>query len=150
MSKRPCGLYRTTLAIEDDIQPGTLVYYHNHGEPGPGVYLPREWINNRALFHESGTTVPDADYAETLEPLPEEGLYRVVGAFYCCEDRCQHFEEELLVQLGYNGGAEPILFVPSMVDGLLQFPDSGTIVEGWKLEQISPLKVKWKIRSPRS
>ena len=24
----PCGLYRTTLAIEDAIKPGMLVYYH--------------------------------------------------------------------------------------------------------------------------
>ncbi len=139
--EKPCGLYRTTLPIEDAIQPGMLVYYHNHGDPGPGVYLPRDWVNNRAIFDETGTTVPDDKYAHSLEPLLDEGLYRVRQEFFCCEDRCQCFEEDLLVQLGYNGDAEPILFVPSMVDGALTFPDTGSIVEPWKLKQIAPLKV---------
>ena len=38
-----CGLYRTSEPIEDAIEAGVLVYYHNHGDPGPGVYLPRAW-----------------------------------------------------------------------------------------------------------
>lgn len=137
----PCGLYRTTLAIEDAIKPGMLVYYHNHGDPGPGIYVPQDWVNNRAIFHETGTTVPDDRYAESLEPLLPEGLYRVVQEFYCCEDKCQHFEQDLLVQLGYNGDAEAILFVPAMVDAELRFPESGSIVEPWKLKQIAALKV---------
>lgn len=36
----PCGLYRTTRPIPDAVPAGVLVYYHNHGDPGPGVYLP--------------------------------------------------------------------------------------------------------------
>ncbi len=139
--KVPCGIYRTTRPIADGIHSGMLVYYHNHGDPGPGVYLPQDWVNNRAIFHESGTTVPDEAYAESLEPLPDEGLYRVANDFYCCEDRCQRFEEEMLVQLGYNGDAEAILFIPALVDGLLEFPDSGTIIESWKLKQLTMLKV---------
>ena len=139
--KIPCGLYRTTLAIEDDIQPGMLVYYHNHGDPGPGVYTPHDWVNNRVIFHDNGTTVPNEQYAESLEPLLPEGLYRVVREFYCCEDKCQHFEKDLLVQLGYNGDAEAILFVPAMVDAELRFPESGSIVEPWKLKQIAALIV---------
>lgn len=137
----PCGIYRTTLSIDDAVQPGQLVYYHNHGEPGPGVYLPINWVNNRAIFNESGHTVPDEAYADSLEPLMDEGLYRVVHDFHCCEDKCQHFEQDLLVQLGYNGDAEAILFIPTMVDGAIQFPEQGTIVEEWKLKQVSPLKV---------
>jgi hypothetical protein len=62
---RPCGIYRTTVPIAAAVPAGVLVYYHNHGEPGPGVYLPRDWRNNRAVFHEGGTTVPDERYAGT-------------------------------------------------------------------------------------
>lgn len=141
MKKIPCGIYRTTLPIGDSIGAGLLVFYHNHGDPGPGVYLPTDWRNNRALFEEQGTTVPDEHYAQTLEPLMEEGLYRVAEPFHCCELKCQHFEEDLLVQLGYDGSAEPILFVPEMVDGELIFPEEGTVVEDWKLNNLRMLKV---------
>jgi hypothetical protein len=144
--KLPCGIYRTTLAIEgpggeERIPAGVLVFFHNHGDPGPGVYLPREWKNNRAAFQKEGITVPDDGYAESLEPLLPEGFYRVTEPFHCCEDRCQYFEEDLLVQLGYNGDAEPILFLPEMVEGALALPATGTIVDDWKLAKLHPLKV---------
>jgi len=137
----PCGLYRTTRPIGDVIPTGALVFYHNHGDPGPGVYLPADWDANRAVFSEQGQTVPDEEYAQTLEPLEPEGLYRVVDAFYCCEQKCQHFEEDLLVQLGYNGDAEAILFVPEMAGGELHFPEEGTLVDDEQLANIRPLKV---------
>jgi len=144
--KLPCGIYRTTLAIEgpggeERTPAGVLVFFHNHGDPGPGVYLPREWKNNRAVFQKEGITVPDDGYAESLEPLLPEGFYRVTEPFHCCEDRCQYFEEDLLVQLGYNGDAEPILFLPEMVEGALALPATGTIVDDWKLAKLHPLKV---------
>jgi hypothetical protein len=144
MSKKsavPCGIYRTTLAIEDSVPEGVLVQFHNHGEPGPGVYLPKEWKNNRAIFHEEGITIPDDGYAESLEPLLPEGFYRVIEPFYCCDERCQYFEEDLLVQLGYNGDAEAILFLPEMIEGALALPATGTIVDDWKLAKLQPLKV---------
>ena len=34
-----CGLYRTLLPI-GDLEAGRLVYFHNHGNPGAGVYFP--------------------------------------------------------------------------------------------------------------
>lgn len=138
---RACGLYRTTQPIEGSVAAGVLVYYHDHGEPGPGVYLPCEWRNNRAIFDEHGTTIPDANYADTLQPLLPEGLYRVAEPFHCCEQRCQHYERELLVQLGYNGDAEPILFLPEMVDGALALPAEGTLISDDKLAKLRPLKV---------
>ncbi|MCA9670489.1 MAG: hypothetical protein KC503_33060 [Myxococcales bacterium] len=140
MSKS-CGLYRTTQPIGEDVPAGVLVYYHNHGDPGPGVYLPREWRNNRAQFHEEGITVPDESYADSLEPLLAEGLYRVVEPFYCCEKRCQYFEPELLVQLGYNGDAEAILFVPELIDGAIALPMEGILVDDERLVKLSALKV---------
>ena len=103
---RGCGLYRTTVAIEHTLAAGVLVFFHNHGDPGPGLYLPQGWKNNRALFHGRGILLPDPSYLATLQPLLPEGLYRVRDPFFCCEDRCHYFEEELLVQLGYNARAE--------------------------------------------
>jgi hypothetical protein len=137
-----CGIYRATVAIGDSVPAGALVYYHNHGDPGPGVYLPREWRLNRAVFHERGTTVPDVHYPLSLEPLLPEGLYRVVAPFDCCERQCQHFEEDLLVQLGYNGKAQPILFVPELIDGALGFPATGALVDEETLARLQPLKVR--------
>jgi hypothetical protein len=136
-----CGLYRTTEALEEAVPAGRLVYYHNHGDPGPGVYLPREWRHNRAIFQEEGITIPNEEYADTLEPLRPEGYYRVAEPFYCCDKRCQYFEDNLLVQLGYNGQAEAILFVPELVDGALALPAEGTLVDEQQLAKLDPLKV---------
>ena len=141
MSEIPCGLYRTTEPIDDRVPAGALVYYHDHGDPGPGVYLPRAWKNNRAVFGDKGTTVPDEQYAETLQPLLAEGFYRVSEPFYCCEKRCQHFEEDMLLQLGYNGEGQAILFVPELVDGGLALPAEGTFVDEVQLSKIRPLKI---------
>jgi len=137
----PCGIYRTTEPIGESIPAGVLVYYHNHGDPGPGVYLPLDWKNNRAIFDEEGTTVPDEDYAATLLPLLPEGFYRVAEPFYCCEEQCQYFEQDLLVQLGYNGDAQAILFIPELIEGAMALPAEGTLVDDAQLSQLAALKV---------
>ncbi len=137
----PCGLYRTRRALGTAIAEGCLVYFHNHGDPGPGLYLPSGWSVNRARWHTQGTPLPDPQWAEHLEPLPAEGLYSVLGAFTCCEKRCRIFEKELLVQLGYNGMAEPILFVPEWTATGMHFPTTGTVVDRGRLQLLSPLKV---------
>jgi hypothetical protein len=137
----PCGLYRTRRALGSSIPEGRLVYFHNHGDPGPGLYLPSGWNANRARWHPRGTTLPDASWAEHLEPLLAEGLYRVRETFTCCEKRCRTFEPEQLVQLGYNGMAEPILFVPTWTPGGLSLPTQGTLVDRERLTRLTPLKV---------
>jgi hypothetical protein len=96
---------------------------------------------NRARWHNHGTTLPDPQWAQHLEPLLAEGLYRVRASFTCCEKRCQTFEEDQLVQLGYNGMAEPILFVPEWTSTGLAFPEQGTIVDRARLTQLIALKV---------
>jgi hypothetical protein len=137
----PCGLYRTRRALGTTIPEGSLVYFHNHGDPGPGLYLPSGWSVNRARWHAQGTPLPDPQWAEHLEPLPAEGLYHVRESFPCCEKRCRIFDEELLVQLGYNGMAEPILFVPEWTATGLSFPTTGSVVDRTQLQRLKPLKV---------
>lgn len=126
MELPPCGLYRTTASFES-IPAGRLVYFHNHGDPGPGIYLPGEWRYNRAQFQGKGQVIDDLDLVRFLEPLPPEGFYRVVESFHCCEKQCRLFEQESLLQLGYNATAEPILFAPEVIDSMLAVP-----AKGWK------------------
>jgi len=140
MDLPPCGVYRTTEPI-GSIQANRLVYFHNHGNPGPGVYLPEKWSANRAQFSKSGTTLADENLAFTLEPLQAEGLYRVKSSITCCEKNCRTYPAELLVQLGYNGQGEPILFVPEWTASGLAFPNMGNKLDADRLAEISPLKV---------
>ena len=132
----PCGIYKTTHAIDDRVPIGRLVYFHNHGQPGPGVYLPRSWRLNQAQWHDHGATIPDEDWAKSLLPLPAEGFYRVVTAFFCCDKKCRQFEPELLLQLGYNGAAEPLLFVPEWTERGLTISERGA---GTSVEELSKL-----------
>ena len=131
MQLPPCGLYRTTGPI-GPIETGRLVYFHNHGDPGPGVYLPKEWKFNRVQFEEKGHSIDNPGFVRFLQPLPPEGFYRVVEAFHCCEKQCREFAEDSLLQLGYNSEAEPILFVPELVDSMLAIP-----AKGWKTTMLS-------------
>lgn len=136
-----CGLYRTTVAI-GEISAGRLVSFHNHGDPGPGVYLPRSWSHNRASFDARGVTLPSDDVADTLRPLPREGLYRVVESFSCCQRRCRTFASETLVQLGYDGEGRAILFDPTLNEDGLTLPARGTVIDDDRLPHLVALRVK--------
>ncbi len=140
MDLPPCGLYRTTEPI-GSVPANRLVYFHNHGDPGPGVYLPETWQLNRARFAKKGTTLPEENLAFSLEPLPAEGLYRVLEEFTCCEKNCRTFPADLLVQLGYNAQAEPLLFVPELSDAGLALPQLGSKLDADRLGRLAPLKV---------
>jgi hypothetical protein len=125
----PCGVYRTTKDIPSGPAAGKLVYFHNHGNPGPGVYVPTAWKLNRAQWSENGTILPDDSWVKTLEQIPSEGFYRVRESFTCCDKKCQTFPPELLVQLGYNGNADPILFVPQWGNTGFTIPESGSMLD---------------------
>lgn len=137
-----CGIYRTTRAL-GDIPAGRLVYFHNHGEPGPGVYFPERWQGNRAEFARQGMTLPQpyAQSASSLAPLPAEGFYRVRQSFFCCAKKCRQFDPGLLVQLGYNGNAEAILFTPELGAESLALPPSGSVVAATDLPKLERLTV---------
>lgn len=136
----PCGIYRTTQQLEA-IPPGRLVYFHNHGDPGPGIYLPERWSDNRAQWQARGTTIPSAEWSKTLAPIANEGLYRVKGEFFCCARQCRKYDAGLLVQLGYDGEAQALLFVPEWTEAGLRFPTEGLKLEAANLRELEPLKV---------
>ena len=135
-----CGLYRTTAQI-GPVPEGRLVYFHNHGNPGAGIYLPTAWKKNRAVFSEQGVTLPSPELASSLKPLLAEGLYRVEQPFTCCEKNCRTFEKDLLVQLGYDGQARPILFTPTWRDDGLEIPERGQLVDEIRLARLEYLVV---------
>jgi hypothetical protein len=121
--------------------PGRLVLFHNHGDPGPGVYLPTAWKGNRAQFSERGTPLPDPALASSLEPLASEGLYRVVSPFTCCEKNCRTFETDTLVQLGYDAEAHAIVFLPEWVEGAIAIPQRGTRIDRANTTHLALVKV---------
>ncbi len=136
----PCGLYRTTTPIAE-IPAGSLVYFHNHGRPGPGVYLPSRWVQNRAQFAGQGTLLPQptAAAAASLQPLAREGFYRVTEAFTCCSKGCRRYEVDSLVQLGYDGRAQALLFVPEWTPEGLHIPETGLRIDDEHLARLAPL-----------
>lgn len=145
MQLPPCGLYRTTAQIAG-IPAGKLVYFHNHGDPGPGLYLPEGWKANRVQLSKRGTTLPSPGEVRNLEPLPAEGFYRVTGPFHCCAKKCREFPAELLVQLGYNGEGQAILFTPELVDGMLAVPQQGSAIDSENFAHLRQLKVASSVR----
>lgn len=144
----PCGIYRTRKQIKN-IEAGRYVYFHNHGDPGPGLYLPQSWAHNRATFNANGTTVPDDFDPKSIEALRPEGLYRVTSAFYCCAKKCTKFEPDTLVQLGYNGNAQALVFLPEIGARGMNLPTRGSIVEDSELKNLSLLKVAQAANDPQ-
>lgn len=135
-----CGLYKTTKQI-GPIEAGRLVYFHNHGNPGPGVYLPAKWHQNRCTFSENGTTVPADFDPSSLQELPVEGFYRVTHEFHCCEKQCTKFETDVFVQLGYNGAAAPILFTPELTSNGIKIPERGSVIDEKNMKHLVLLRI---------
>lgn len=136
----PCGVYRTVKPI-GPVAAGRLVYFHNHGNPGPGVYFPEKWQHNRAQFSAQGTTVGEDFDRSALKSLPAEGFYRVTATFHCCEKKCTQFDPEMFVQLGYNGAGQAILFVPELGASGMHIPERGVLIDDNVLKHLAALKV---------
>lgn len=145
MSK-DCGLYLATKPIpagDEFIAPPRLVYYHNHSQQGGSmVVLPGTNEHNRWSFSEKGFLVENKDFIDGLVPLKREGLYRVREHFHPNEE--QVVDKDALVQLGYNGVGEPIIFFPSSIKGqnALEFPTSGMRIPSSIYDLLEPLDMK--------
>jgi hypothetical protein len=141
MTKLPeCGLYRTIAPIAG-IPADRLVYFHNHGDPGPGFYFPESWAQNRARFSAKGTTAPADFDPKALLPLPAEGFYRVTAPFFCCAKQCVRYEPETFVQLGYNGNGKPLVFTPELGIHGMALPERGTVIDDVAFAHLVQLKV---------
>jgi hypothetical protein len=123
------------------VEAGRLVYFHNHGNPGPGIYFPERWDHNRAQFSEKGMTLPTPFDRRWLRALPAEGFYRVKAPFHCCEKQCVQFEPDAFVQLGYNGAGRALLFVPELAAGVIEIPERGTLIDDAVLGNLVALRV---------
>ncbi len=143
----PCGLYRSTMRL-GEIPAGRLMYFHNHGDPSAGIYLPTGWRQNRAIFQAQGIPIPGDWWAATLDPIAPEGFYRVREAFACCEKRCAVFEVDQLVQLGYDAESTPLLFIPEVIDQVLIVPDQGTRIDRERVAKLSALKTPVSTSEP--
>ena len=135
-----CGVYRTVKQV-GPVEANRFVYFHNHGNPGPGLYFPERWDANRAVFSQNGQTVPDNFDPAWIHALPAEGFYRVVRPFHCCEKKCTEFQAEALVQLGYNGNGKAIVFTPEYSGGVIRVPERGTLVDEEQLKNLVQLKL---------
>lgn len=118
------------------------MFFHNHGNPGPGLYLPDSWKGNRVQLRKDGSLLGEPSNVKHLEPLPPEGFYRPMEAFYCCEKKCREFQTDELVQLGYNGQGDGILFVPEIVEGMLAIPERGSKIDAGNFAGLKQLKVR--------
>lgn len=123
----PCGLYRTAQPLpgkEEWVRENLLVYFHNHSQQGPPLLLlPAANTNNRWTFHDKGYLIRDPDYVDQLVQLRSEGYYVLSEAIYLSHE--EMIPEQTLVQLGYNRGADPILFLAEFEGNTIKFPNSG-------------------------
>jgi hypothetical protein len=123
----PCGLYKTTEPLpgkEEWVRENLLVYFHNHSQQGPPlVLLPASNSHNRWTFHDKGYLIREPEYVDSLVPSKPEGFYTLTEAIYLSHE--EMIPEQTLVQLGYNRGADPILFLAEFEKSSIQFPTSG-------------------------
>lgn len=125
------GLYRTTEPMpgnEAAFPAGVLVYI---GQPRNGgvkfVVRPGQNRHNRWFWGEPTTPLRSPTWARTLKQLPSEGFYTLPESL--------EFEgggkwlKNAIVQLGYNGNGEGIIFVGEQHEGdelnVLRFSDKG-------------------------
>jgi hypothetical protein len=130
------GLYRTTKAYpghEDDIPANTLVYV---GDPpgGEGLrFVVRPGANRKNQWFWGEPTIPlrSTIWAQTLKKIPSEGFYTLPEDLHL--DGGGVWRRNAIVQLGYNGKGQGIVFVGERHDvdekNLLQFSDKGLMVD---------------------
>jgi len=94
-----------------------------------------------------GTTVPADFDPKVLHALKPEGFYRVTREFFCCAKKCTKFETDTFVQLGYNGNATPLVFMPQVGANGISIPDRGSVVDENTLANLQPMKLA--ARSPK-
>ncbi|MBK6578270.1 MAG: hypothetical protein IPG17_19135 [Sandaracinaceae bacterium] len=62
-------------------------------------------------------------------------------AFHCCAKQCVAYAPGMLVQLGYQGTAQALLFIPRWVDGSFTLPEQGNAVDTTVVVKLQRLDV---------
>lgn len=62
-------------------------------------------------------------------------------AFDCCAQHCRTFQAQMLVQLGFNGAGDPIVFVPEWTSAGLSFPEQGFPLDPERASKLELLSV---------
>ena len=144
-----CGLYKTGASIVlggKELPAPALVYFHNHPDKNEKILMmPKSNTGNRWAFHEKGFRVDDDSFIVSLTQMKSEGLYRLKEHFH--PNDSEWVPKNALVQLGYNGSADPILFFPYGIEKLngIQFPDRGMKIT----EKIYALLEPMDLRGPQ-
>ena len=136
------GLYRTTQPYpghEATFPAGVLVYL---GQPTNGgvkfVVRPGRNTNNRWFWGDPTTPLRSPTWAKTLRQLPSEGYYTLPDTLEL--EGGGRWLKNAIVQLGYNGNGQGILFVAEQreTDGqnALYFSDRGVGIEDGLLERL--------------
>lgn len=146
MSELPAaGLHRTTKPMpgrEADFPTGVLVFVGTNQENGHKfVVRPGRNVNNRWLWGEPTTALVEerAEWAKTsLRALPTEGYYTLPKEIEM--EGGGRWLENAIVQLGYNGRGEGILFIAERREGdevnALYFSDKGMRIDDDLLGQL--------------
>jgi hypothetical protein len=136
------GLYRTTEPYpgqESAFPAGVLVYI---GQPSNGgvkfVVRPGQNRNNRWFWGEPTTPLRSPTWARTLKPLRSEGFYTLPQDLEF--EGGGRWLKNALVQLGYNGEGQGIIFVGEQREAenanALFFGDRGMMVDDGLLERL--------------
>ncbi len=141
-----CGLFRTTKPLpehEKEVPAGILVYFHNHSDSGlPVVVVPDHNVHNRWHFHGPGIPFRGLSWADSLARLPAEGFYMLRQPL---PFEGGEWPKAALVQLGYTGAGDPILFIAQaraqLVENDLFFSDNGVGIKREQLAMLEPLHV---------
>jgi len=125
---------------ETDFPAGVLVYV---GERQPGgerfVVRPGQNRNNRWYWGEPTTPLRSPTWARTLKRLPAEGFYTLPDTLQM--DGGGRWLKNAIVQLGYNGSGQGILFVAerheSTEDNVLKFNTRGMMIDDSLLDRLT-------------
>jgi len=136
------GLYRTTKPYpghEETIPAGVLVFVGVPDNGGlPFVVRPGANRNNRWFWGEPTIPFRAVSWGDSLMKLPPEGFYTLPQEITF--DGGGKWLENAIVQLGYNGEGQGIIFVGEQHEGeernILFFSDKGRIIDDKLLNRL--------------
>lgn len=137
----PAGLYRTTTPLPEapaDIPADALVYVGDRPGRPPFLVRPNSNRNNRWYWDEPVRPLPSRAWLESLIPLPPEGFYTLPETLTFGETG--RWLQNAIVQLGYNGAGQGILFVAEDHEAeprnVLIFSDRGQLIDDGLLRRL--------------